>query len=269
MPKTRVRRLQNVCRSFLLQRRLHIGAKSGFGEFLRAQGRASLHAGELLTRKLRPSSKLCKTSNKQCARAQGGWSQSCLTVSLYRYEPSAGQPGAVTQRPHPSPPGFPQPPPRSAHRPKGTQPVRSLNSNSQDKRTKRDGVLIGSPFEAGCAHTSARGPSPASRAVRAPTSRSNLRPSLFLSPRLQFCGILHSPSSCSLARGARHSLSPSKAQPSCGAPLPHARLLLHLFGTEPGTPLVQSWRVPPPPLRDPSFISTQRRAELGPPSESP
>ena len=209
MPKTRVRRLQHVCRSFFLQRSLYIGAKSGFGEFLRTQGRASLHSGELLTRKLRPSSKLCKTSNKQCARARGGWSQSRLTVSLYRYEPSAGQAGAVTQRPHPSPPGLPQPPPRSAHRPKGTQPVRSLNSNSQDKRTKRDGVRIGSPFEAGCAHTPVRGPSPESRAVRAPTSRSNLRPSLFLSPRLQFCGILHSPSSCSLARGARHSLSPS------------------------------------------------------------
>lgn len=151
----------------------------------------------------------------------------------------------VTQRPHPSPPGFPRPPPRKAHRPQGTQSVRSLNRNSQDKRTKRDGVRIGSSFEAGCAHTPARGPSPASRAVRALTSRSNLRPSLFLSPRLQFCGILHSPSSCFLARGAPHPLSPSKAQPSRGAPLPPARLLLHLFGAEPGTPLVQSWPVPP------------------------
>ena len=84
MPRTRVRRLQNVCRSFLLQRSLHIGAKLGFGEFLRTQGRASLHTGELLTRKLRPGWKLGKTSNKRCARAQEGWSQSHLTVSLYR-----------------------------------------------------------------------------------------------------------------------------------------------------------------------------------------
>ena len=84
MPRTRVRRLQNVCRSFLLQRSLHIGAKLGFGEFLRTQGRASLHTGELLTRKLRPGWKLGKTSNKRCARAQEGWSQSRLTVSLYR-----------------------------------------------------------------------------------------------------------------------------------------------------------------------------------------
>lgn len=144
----------------------------------------------------------------------------------------------VTQRPHPSPPSFPRPPPRSARRPKGTQPVRPLNRNSQDKRTKRDGVHIGSPFEAGCAHTPARGPSSACRIVRAPTSRSNLRPSLFLSPRLQICGILHSPSSSSLARGAPHPPSPGTAQPSCGAPLPPARLLLHLFGAEPGTPLV-------------------------------
>ena len=65
----------------------------------------------------------------------------------------------VTQRPHPSPPSFPRPPPRSARRPKGTQPVRLLNRNSQDKRTKRRGPHR-IPFRSRLCTHSCAGPEP-------------------------------------------------------------------------------------------------------------
>lgn len=144
----------------------------------------------------------------------------------------------VTQRPHPSPPSFPRPPPRSAHRPKGTQPVRPLNRNSQDKRTKRDGVHIGSPFEAGCAHTPARGLLSCAELCAPPPRAPISGPLCFSLHASRSAGSCTPPSSSSLARGAPRPPSPSRAQPSCGAPLPPARLLLHLFGAEPGTPLV-------------------------------
>lgn len=113
------------------------------------------------------------------------------------------------------------------------------------------------PFRSGWVEReAARDLSSASRALCVSTPHSNLRFSLFLSPRLPICWILYSPSSCSFAHGSPHPPTRSRPQPRCRAP-PTV--------SSPPTPLwLEAWDPFGPllgrsghPLRDPAFFSTQ------------
>ena len=168
----------------------------------------------------------------------------------------------VTQRPHPSPPGFP----RSSRRPK-PDPARQVpEEDSPRLEGEERWGPTDAPSAAGDAQGCSGGSSPASRAVRAPTSGSNPRPSLFLCPRLPICWNPHSPSSCPLARGSPHPPAPCGPQPRCCAPLPRRS------GSVPGTPPVQS-RAGPPTTERPRLFQhpevSRARATIRKAPESP